>query len=192
MVERRTYPIEPLLEATGMTMSQLAQALGIGGPEYRRYRQDGMSRDVAERKALKAGFHPYEVWPEMVEDDLPMCDAEDCDQRYVPRPNQRFCSTRCARRVKQRRYRASHPEQQEKDRERARRYHAETPQYQRLRKAQWRQRQGREPVDEKPAVHTAIHMQSPKKSDPVLWHSTGGKADGIDMSFTRVIRGADG
>lgn len=80
-VARRRYPIEPLLQAMGATLSGAQHELGIGGPEYRRYRDEGMSRDVAERKALKAGFHPYEVWPAMVEDD--MVEAEEADRHSV-------------------------------------------------------------------------------------------------------------
>ena len=84
----RRYPMEPLLEATGWTLSQAAQQLGIGGPEYRRYADEGMSREVAERKALKAGFHPYEVWPNMADDDADdvtvKCAAEDCPVMFIP------------------------------------------------------------------------------------------------------------
>ena len=44
----RRYPIEPLLEAMGVTLGQASRLLGIGGPEYRRYLALGMTRDTAE------------------------------------------------------------------------------------------------------------------------------------------------
>lgn len=68
MVDR--YPLEPLLRMMGCSLSKAQHELGLGGPEYKRYREEGMSREVAERKALKAGFHPYEVWSGMADDDL--------------------------------------------------------------------------------------------------------------------------
>lgn len=64
------YPLQPLLDTAGLNASHSVKALGLGGPEYRKYRDEGMTREVAERKALRVGLHPYEVWPEMVEHDL--------------------------------------------------------------------------------------------------------------------------
>ena len=75
------YPLEPLLAAMGCTLSAAAPILGLGGPEYRKYRDLGMNRDTAERKANKAGFHVYEVWPEMVEHDLASADEAERERR---------------------------------------------------------------------------------------------------------------
>lgn len=69
MTAAHRYPLDDLIRAMRVSLSQATQQLGVGGPEYRKYRTHGMTRDVAERKALKVGFHPYEVWPEMVEQD---------------------------------------------------------------------------------------------------------------------------
>lgn len=99
----RRYPLEPLLAALGKTLSGAQHELGIGGPEYRRYRDEGMSRDVAERKAMKAGLHPYEVWHDMADhdaDDLTReCEADGCDRSFMPHPRgggrRRFCSNAC-------------------------------------------------------------------------------------------------
>lgn len=129
------YPIEPLLEAMGVSWSQAAQQLGIGGPEYRRYRDEGMTRDTAERKALKAGFHPYEVWPDMADHDAEAvtveCAADDCPVRFIPPPtgpgqkrrlyHDRNCQTRWNAKV---RYQTV-PEVRERRKEAARRYKAE-------------------------------------------------------------------
>lgn len=110
-MEKRRYPLAPLAVVMGESVGNLAKLLGIGGPEYQRYKTDGMLRETAERKALKAGFHPYEVWPEMADHDLydsqKECAAEDCDVRFVPAfrqsTRQRFCSTACKARDWQRR-----------------------------------------------------------------------------------------
>lgn len=74
----RRYPLAPLLEAMRCTLSQASKRLGIGGPEYRRYADEGLSRETAERKALRAGLHPYEVWPDMADHDLE--DAEQAER----------------------------------------------------------------------------------------------------------------
>lgn len=99
----RTYALQPLLDAVGKTLSAAQHELGIGGPEYRRYRDRGMTRETAERKALRVGLHPYEVWPEMPEHDLAdaskTCEAPGCENTWVPNPlgggRRRFCSNRC-------------------------------------------------------------------------------------------------
>lgn len=145
----RRYPLEPLLQAMGMTLSQAAGPLNLNGRYYKKYREEGVTRETAERMAHKAGFHPYEIveWDMArhdIEQDEMECSADDCTATFLPKPNQRFCSYRCARRMRQRRYRAAHPEQQEKDRVRARRYHVETPKYQRLRRTRRRDLQEQE------------------------------------------------
>jgi hypothetical protein len=68
-VSKRFYPVQPLLQMMGCTLSEAQKTLGIGGDQYRRFQEEGLRREVAERKALKAGFHPYEVWPELADDD---------------------------------------------------------------------------------------------------------------------------
>jgi hypothetical protein len=63
------YPLRDLLVAANITRGDAPRVLAFGGPEYRRWSDEGMTREVAERKALKAGLHPYTVWPEMVDHD---------------------------------------------------------------------------------------------------------------------------
>lgn len=131
----RMYSIEPLLEAANLSMSQAAQVLGIGGPEYRRYRDDGMSREVAERKALKAGFHPYELWPDMADhdaDDVTVeCAAGDCEIRFIPPPTgpgqkrRRFHDRNCQTRWNAKHRYQSVPEVRERRKRQAREYKAE-------------------------------------------------------------------
>lgn len=109
----RRYPLQPLLDMAGLNASHSVKALGLGGPEYRKYRSEGMAREVAERKALRVGLHPYEVWPDMVEHDLPSleCEADDCTERFDIPPfgrggkGKRFCSETCRSRMKNRRRR---------------------------------------------------------------------------------------
>lgn len=132
----RRYDLGALLAMMGCTLSAAQVELGIGGPEYRKYNEQGMSREVAERKADRAGFHVYEVWPEMVEHDLellPVCAAERCEERFVPRNSAaRYCSARCRNRENHRRWLKRHPDVYERVLERNRRYRQETAKAQKI------------------------------------------------------------
>jgi hypothetical protein len=48
----------------GMTEAQAARSLGFSGSTEQKYRREGMSAIVADHAAVKAGFSPFEVWPE--------------------------------------------------------------------------------------------------------------------------------
>lgn len=122
----RKYPIEPLLVAMGMTLAQASPILDIGGPEYRRYRDQGMTRETAERKANKAGRHVYEVWAEMVEHDVE--DTEAADEARRER-----------RRVRDRKRYAKDPAFRERKRASARKHYAESKRAITLKKRLYRQ-----------------------------------------------------
>lgn len=116
----RRYRLQPLAQMAGMTDREALLALKVSGTTYQKYRDEGLSRDVADRMAERLGFHPYEVWPDMVEDDLEdladlppegqQCAAWGCPEWFIPsrvggskRWPPRFCSTRCRNRDKRRR-----------------------------------------------------------------------------------------
>lgn len=61
------YSLEPLAYAMREPLGRLCVVLGISGQAWKRYRTEGVSDRVAENLATKAGFHPYEIWPEMAE-----------------------------------------------------------------------------------------------------------------------------
>jgi endogenous inhibitor of DNA gyrase (YacG/DUF329 family) len=128
----RRYPLDALLSAMGMTLSAAQPILGLNGPDWRRYSDEGMTREVADRKAVKAGLHPYEVWPEMADHDLEDVSrpCADCGKSFiVNRDWQRFCSTECRQRLHKRnwarnKYRTD-PEYRRRRIEQAARYEAE-------------------------------------------------------------------
>lgn len=64
------YPFVRLAEAMGATEAAASRALGLSGSTMQHYRTHGVSEKVADRLAVKAGLHPFEVWPEMVEIEL--------------------------------------------------------------------------------------------------------------------------
>ena len=135
-VADRRYQIQPLISAMGLSQDAAMRKLRISGNQYQQYRDLGMRRAVADRQAVKAGFHPYEVWPEMADHDIAdierVCAADGCDERFLPpqfggnkKHPARFCSERCRKREKMRRYRQRNPETRVKAAEYARQYRSE-------------------------------------------------------------------
>lgn len=64
-MSQRRYPLEPLAQAMGSSVHAMAEALGLSGSWLRKIRDNGVPARSADRLAVAAGFHPYEVWPEM-------------------------------------------------------------------------------------------------------------------------------
>lgn len=81
-------------------MTQVCEMAPCGGDEYARRLEVGVTERIGDRLACAAGFHPHEVWPQMLDDaiaDLPDKWCPECDCLFIPsRPSvQRFCSKRC-------------------------------------------------------------------------------------------------
>lgn len=94
----RRYPLGPLLELTGWTMTDVRDLAPCGGEEYRLRVEHGVTERIADRLAIAAGLHPHVVWPEMADhaiaDNQRAC--EECETRFLPkRSDQRFCSKEC-------------------------------------------------------------------------------------------------
>lgn len=135
------YPFALLAEAMGCTEAQAARQLGLSGSTEWRYRSDGLTEKVADRLAVKAGFHAFVVWPEMLdavtESVMVECAADGCETRFLPRQNgHKYCSRRCGRRMDQRRYRATQ-RGAEVHRAISRRQYADTRDYVRRRHRAW-------------------------------------------------------
>lgn len=60
------YPLEPLLRLTGWPLNRWTQ-YGVSGSTLVEYQRIGLTDRVADRLAVAAGFHPFEVWPEMAD-----------------------------------------------------------------------------------------------------------------------------
>jgi len=141
-VTPRRYPIEPLLELLaeqGVSLHKATEILGMSGSNLKAARTRGLLVKAADRCALRAGFHPAEVWPSWVEDALveAMKPCEACGEAFLPaRRNVRFCSQRCRRLVQQRRYR-QRPEVQERNRAARRAAYRQTAEYERARQRRY-------------------------------------------------------
>ena len=120
------YPLEPLAEALGIERSALARRLGISGSTWKQYRDQGVTEKVADRLAVRAGLHPSEVWPEIVDEWISASSGvcPECGESFVKtRSSHRFCSDSCRRRPAQRRYYnrkyQTDPEFRQKEKDRA-------------------------------------------------------------------------
>ena len=115
------YPWEPLGrlvsvkkhaggELVGKAEAAAARFLDVDPQQVRRWKALGLLREHAERMAERAGFVPYEVWPEILNDldDMPsrVCASEGCDEEFDvgwPYMKRRYCSENCRRREERRR-----------------------------------------------------------------------------------------
>lgn len=129
----KRYPLDPLLNAMGMSHNQACYSLGLSGSTQQEYRRRGVTERVADRLAVKAGLIAYEVWPEMVDDAIASvqkrCERPDCARPFVPLHHRaRFCTKRC-KDVEGNRRRRQRPEVAQQARESAARYYAEHTDY---------------------------------------------------------------
>ncbi|HEU5085704.1 MAG TPA: hypothetical protein VFU14_20350 [Acidimicrobiales bacterium] len=95
------YPLAALIEATGRSEAELARMVGLSGSSLVAARERGLIESAAERYAVRAGLHPFNVWPEMA--DAAVADAavacRGCGEPFVPvRRSHVFCDPACGRR----------------------------------------------------------------------------------------------
>ena len=66
-----TYPFSALLDRLGNpTVGPGSRTLGISGESFKRYQANGLTAEQADRLAVRAGFHPLEVWPDWELDEF--------------------------------------------------------------------------------------------------------------------------
>jgi hypothetical protein len=149
------YPIAPLLALMSGTPREALARLKVSGSTQQEYLTRGVSELVADRLAIRAGLHPYVVWPEMVdavevtgpttleEEQQVECASPRCSTRFVPsRKGHVYCRPRCGANVRQAPWQKerywSNPDHKEKRKADSRAYYADTAAYQRARKAAYR------------------------------------------------------
>lgn len=105
------YPLEPLANTMGLSLHQTCKQLGLSGSTEKEYRARGVTERVADRLAVKAGFSPYDIWPEMIDHIISAaeqpCAWHGCQTPFLPStPQQKYCTGNCRRAASQhRRYR---------------------------------------------------------------------------------------
>jgi len=149
----RRYPLAPLLEASGMTITALNRRLPMGGEVYRLAKSKGLTPLIAERYAILIGLHPATIWESWAEDEFEELSKEcrECGERFIRRPDALFCSRLCGNRHRQRVYwrkkYASDPEFREREKARRRAYYDEYKDYEAKRGAAWKRANPR-PISE--------------------------------------------
>lgn len=143
----RLYPLGPLAEAMGCTLSEVGRRLGVSGTTWKQYRDRGVSELVADRLATRAGLHAAVIWPEWMNDQIErsMRECPECGQRFFP-VNRRhtFCHKTCGNRARSRkRYRrlyATDPAFAEAERQRRRAMYEACGEYERARQRRYNAR----------------------------------------------------
>lgn len=127
----KRYALQSLIDAVGLSEAETARRIGLSGSTLKRAREVGFTETAADRYACRAGFVPWMVWPEWIDDvvaDVSVeCADEKCAVMFVPtNARQRFCSQRCASRNRKRRQYQTDAEFREKERARQATYKAAT------------------------------------------------------------------
>lgn len=123
----KLYPFAPLADLMGLSEIAAARALRIG-TRRAEYLSVGMSEKVADHMACKAGFHPFVVWPDMVDDIIESVGRACvvCDALFVPaRSPDLTCSRACRLEYRRRWRRAYYQANGEYEREQERRRYYE-------------------------------------------------------------------
>ncbi|WP_116996316.1 hypothetical protein [Desertimonas flava] len=61
----RLLPFDPLLEAWGAHMGAIADAMHVDVRTVQRWRATGLSYDLADELAVRAGLHAFDVWGDL-------------------------------------------------------------------------------------------------------------------------------
>jgi hypothetical protein len=139
MTQARRYPLDPLFAAMRMSPHAACIWLGCSGSTELEYRSRGVTERVADRLAVKAGLHPYVVWPEMAEHTMTQIQrrCDHCEELFFPaRTDQRFCTPLCRKRWHGRRSQAKYQRSErgrEYTNERRRRFYQENAEYEKAR-----------------------------------------------------------
>ena len=62
LIDEPGWPLQPLLDACGLTATAMGRCLGIGGATVSRATSHGLNDHQADEWAIRLGFHPLMVW----------------------------------------------------------------------------------------------------------------------------------
>lgn len=140
----RRYHPNALAAALGMSVNAACVAGGVSGSTQKDARCHGFTRNFADRLAVKAGYHPYEVWPEMADHDHEdaTVPCAECGDRFAPtRKGHIYCTPQCGKRrhsrERMRRLYWSDPEHRRQRLEARQRLYAESTEYERARQRRY-------------------------------------------------------
>lgn len=162
MADRR-FPFADLARAMGVTEHAACVALSVSGSTEQDYRRRGLTARVAERLAERARLHPYEVWPELLDEVLAgmerQCEAQGCTNAFIDSPGRggprrRWCSRRCAARENARKRYHEDAELRARRIASASRYYEDCGEYARARQREW-ERKNRDRINARRRARSA-------------------------------------
>ena len=81
----RRWPLAPLVEAMRRRGSaNPTYELGIGGEVWKRATAHGLTDATADRWAVRAGWLPWEVWPDWIDAGLSVVDRQRIEGGWRP------------------------------------------------------------------------------------------------------------
>ena len=108
------YDFAPIDTHRGDTpLRVIAEKIGVPTPTVESWRRGGLSAENADLCATAIGFHPWQLWTEMLVAETEKvqreCANPACYEVFVPvRSDQRVCSPRCRKPA----WRAANPERE--------------------------------------------------------------------------------
>lgn len=97
---RRRYPLEPLARLTHSTPAALVEIERPNRDARRTWLAEGVLEPIAERMAFHHGYHPYEVWPEMIDHAIEDANHPDADIWAMPAPERQRIRDRANHRAR--------------------------------------------------------------------------------------------
>lgn len=110
----RRYPIEPLLELSRLPYSRIVGR--VNSEAWNAMRTTGLTPYMADKLAVKCGFHPSQVWPSWEADEFAELSAPcgECGEQFIPRRKGHvYCAKTCGDRARKRRQYHSDPAHRE-------------------------------------------------------------------------------
>lgn len=78
------WPLQPLLDATGLTAYGLAHISGMNQGTIRAATAAGLTDQMADRLAVRLGWHPAMIWPGWVDAGLTVPDRMFLEEGWRP------------------------------------------------------------------------------------------------------------
>lgn len=72
-LQARPFPLQPLLDATRLTIEEIADCTGRQADTIRDYLDRGMTFRAADQLACSLGWHPGCIWPDYWTEDADVC-----------------------------------------------------------------------------------------------------------------------
>ena len=80
----RPWPMQPLLDQSGVTTRRVCRALHISGTRFALLTAEGLTDWEADRAAIRLGLLPHLVWPDWIDAGLTVNDRQFVTEGWRP------------------------------------------------------------------------------------------------------------